>query len=241
MKPSPRNLVATAATLALVSSAFAGPVHDPKSPPPIPPAMPVPEPPGGGVYVSLFGGVNFGADHSSHYTTDCGCTFDLDWDKEVGGYGGIEFGYATAWSTGFAMLFEVEGFYSGYDVNATAFDFGNRVAGASASVDSFNLMFNAIARYDFGRFGLFGGAGIGYYNASVDHVTLDLNGHRYQTSQDFELDDGFAWQLIAGADFQVSENIDLYTEYRYLVYETDLDIGGFEEQHLLGGGIRYHW
>lgn len=240
MKPFPRNLIVTAATLTVLGSALAGPVYD-KTPPPIPPAIPAPEPVGGGLYVSLFGGVNFADNHNSQFIDDCGCTFDLDWDKDTGGYGGIEIGYATAWSTGFAMMFEVEGFYNGYDVNATGSDYGFRVADGTTSVRSYNLMFNAIARYDFGRFGLFAGAGVGYYDADIDHDKLSLGSHNFHTQQQLHIDDGLAWQLIGGADFQLTENTDIYTEYRYLVYETDFEFSGFEEQHLLGAGIRYHW
>jgi opacity protein-like surface antigen len=71
------------------------------------------------------------------------------------------------------------------------------------------------------------GPGIGYYYAETD--SFDLSG------------DEFAWQLTAGVDFEISDSVDFFVEYRFLNYENFYLEGEELSQHLVGAGLRFHW
>ena len=235
----PRPFLTTLTVFLVAGTTIAGPgdlTSSQKNPRPIPPPIPVPEA-RGGFYIALFGGANFSDTLHRQSVRDAGCTIDVDLDLDHGGYGGLEFGYATAWSSGFSILVEIEGFYNNVGLDATARTDGRPVAAASGSVDSFAAMGNLLFHYDFGRVGVYAGGGIGYATAELDDVSLSTR----RATHDFDLDDGFAWQLVAGLDFALTPYLDLFTEYRFLSYENGTGGARLDNQHLVGGGLRFHW
>lgn len=186
-------------------------------------APPEPEPKGG-LYVAIFGGVNV---HQDADTQDVG-GLEAELDSDTGWFAGAKFGYMMPVRSVIKPVFEVEGFYNGVDAN---FD----VNGTSVSHDLHSgvVMFNAILKFDLGKFQPYLGAGLGYAhawfkNSEVNGVEVDGD----------EVDEGtFAYQGIAGLEYHVTETVGVFTEYKALVYH---DLDGIENylHHLVGVGIR---
>lgn len=118
---------------------------------------------------------------------------------------------------------------------------GQVVADAKGDISSYGVFANLY--YDFNKNGLiepYLGAGIGFMSVDVD----------YSPSNVGIIDDGdnvFAYQLKAGATYNVSSNVGIYGEYAYRASEdvevsNDLFPGSLEienEQHIFSVGLRY--
>jgi len=105
-------------------------------------------------------------------------------------------------------------------------------AGASGDYSANNLMFNALLRYPEGNIHPFLGAGIGCSWAAVS----DLNAPVDATGS------GFAWQLLAGINFDISPNWSADVAYRY--FSSKYGIEGVDitaKNNLLLLGINYHF
>ncbi len=73
------------------------------------------------------------------------------------------------------------------------------------------------------------GAGIGY--AHMKHKI------HYGDISSKDHDNGFAWQVIAGVAYPISENVDLALEYRFFKNESFSRI----QNHDIGGSLRYYF
>ena len=73
------------------------------------------------------------------------------------------------------------------------------------------------------------GAGIGYANSKVKICQGNVlaKGH----------DNGFAWQVIAGVAYPISNNVDLAVEYRFFKNERISRV----QNHDIGGTLRYYF
>ncbi|HDQ03510.1 MAG TPA: porin family protein [Deltaproteobacteria bacterium] len=89
-------------------------------------------------------------------------------------------------------------------------------AGLDGKIKIDLLMFNMIARYPEGRFHPYVGAGAGAAYAKIgDTSFISLRG--YEGVAGGGSDTVFAYQLMAGLDFDITENIILGAGYKYLV------------------------
>ena len=77
---------------------------------------------------------------------------------------------------------------------------------------SWSAMINALIDFNLGsHFAIYGGGGVGYHSTKIK---IDSTGESFSIK-----DSGLAWQLIAGARYAVSDNLDIGVKYRY--YRTD--------------------
>jgi opacity protein-like surface antigen len=167
--------------------------------------------------------------------------------NDVGGYGGIKLGYV--WGAGvFRPTFEGDFFWNGFRGGA---DFALREPDGdlirSSSVSSFintgAFMGNFIARFAFGRFQPYVGAGVGIYYAESAGVDITTPRGTLSTGGGKNHAD-LAWQIIAGSDYYWTPKFSTFIEYHYLNYTStqintnqDRDLG----QHLVGAGLRFHF
>jgi len=77
------------------------------------------------------------------------------------------------------------------------------------------IMLNAIARYPEGRIHPHVGLGLGYAYAKVDEAVVSFAGTPFWT-YDGGSDSVFAYQLIAGVDIDITDNIMLSLAYKYI-------------------------
>lgn len=85
------------------------------------------------------------------------------------------------------------------------------------------FMFNMLKEVEFGR------KATGYFGGGVGYGSSEMVGD-IDTVEYSDRSEGFAWQLIAGIDFPITESLSLFTQYRYLVLadgEFTTDLGDF--------------
>lgn len=90
------------------------------------------------------------------------------------------------------------------------------------------------AYYDFkntSRFTPYIGAGIG-----AAHGKIELTGPGGSADED---DNAFAWQGIAGVTYNLTNNVDLTTDYRYFDTANFDEIGADYSAHEIRAGVRY--
>lgn len=142
----------------------------------------------------------------------------MDWETDggwtlgggVGRYSGL-FG---------GSRFELEGTYLSNEVNGLSY--AGFALPANFDLDTTAVMVNYLKEVPLGRCTGYLGGGIGWGWTSMDG---DIDTILYSDSSS-----GFAWQLIAGIDFPLTERLALFTQYRYLVLddaEFTTDFGDF--------------
>ncbi len=87
-----------------------------------------------------------------------------------------------------------------------------------------NVMFNLLFRYPDGGIHPYIGAGIGWSYFNAEATGYDAYGPYYASEDDY----AFAWQFLAGVDFQIANNISLDLGYRYFGTDPDLLIADIE-------------
>jgi opacity protein-like surface antigen len=194
-----------AALAAITSSAFAGPGFRLSSKSPV-----VYQPQQHKAYFFGYGGFDSG----SHFDTtgnfdhvyppmNIPINFDLHNGWTFGGGAGVYSGLLGG------SRFEIEGFstqnengyltYQGFELPA------------DLEIQTLAIMFNMLKEVPLGETGAtaYFGGGVGYATTSIDG---DIDTIEYSDE-----DAGFAWQLIAGVDFPVTESLSLFTQYAYRV------------------------
>jgi opacity protein-like surface antigen len=169
-----------------------------------------------GWYVSVLGGGNWNDDHSFFAATDTTISADtLSWSSDndtgfvVGGAVGMSFSNVAS-----GLRAEVEVAYrqSNADGAWTTFTSIGGVSSGLLDYDfsNFSVLANAWYDFDIGGFKPYIGGGLGWAHAEADgDFTTGIPG-----PFEFE-DDGFAWQLGAGINFDISPNVKLGVGYRY--------------------------
>lgn len=229
-----------------------------------------------GPYIGLSGGLVLPGDssNSGEFDADVPATEDFDaipagtplgWETEFDN--GFAISGQAGYKLGNGLRVELEGSYNKYDVETHsgltvggadidgvdvavltrgAADDANPTVGAviadgQGQVKNFGLFTNAF--YDLNRGGSFQpyvGAGVGYQWTDVEFSPSAVD-----VADD---DDGnFAYQLMAGASFAVSESFDLYAQYTYRDAFGDADIplnlvpatlGVESQQSIVSAGVR---
>src|SRR5438132_8824336 len=216
-----------------------------------------PPPPlwGTGFYGALDAGANIYQNRgdSQTFTDDnpnspfFGSNLIVDPKNDVGFFGGLKLGYV--FGTGvFRPAVEGDFFYNGFrgGANFTLRDpFGDVVRSSSLTtwINTGAFMGNFIARFAFGRFQPYVGAGLGIYYAESagaqfqgPHGTFNSGGGQSHAD--------LAWQIIAGTDYYWTPKFSTFIEYKFLEY-TSTQINTNQNrvlgQQLLGAGVRLHF
>jgi len=214
---------------------------------------------GMGLYAAVFGGANVYQNASFDHTDvrAFGRTFgiDADLDPNTGWFAGVKLGYVFDTHTWFLPAVELEGFYNHLDVEANGRSDELRTdAHVRAEMRSAVMMANLLGKIDLGHFRPYigGGAGAAYVSAGQVDAELDFRGHevihvngdadefgrigRFRT-------DGwtFAWQAVGGFDYYLTPRVSVFAEYKALWYYVNTDGVSNYLQHLVGGGVRFHF
>ncbi|NLE25303.1 MAG: porin family protein [Clostridiaceae bacterium] len=107
-------------------------------------------------------------------------------------------------------------------------DFDNTIV--SGDFSAHNFMANLLFRYPHEKIHPFIGAGIGFSKGTVEIGSWD------------EDDTAFAWQLVAGVNFELAPQISLDLAYKYFNSEYDIEDVDVEAQnHMIQVGVNYHF
>lgn len=234
-----RTFFALTIASALISApVFAGPPTTAPAPPP--------SACGTGWYFGLQGGGNISQDISDHHWDINGVDVALGMDSNVGGYGGIKFGYVFGQSD-WRFALEEDWYYNGMDADAHVRVNGTELQNVNvdAVLNTAAFMTNLVLRYaPHGNCGfqpyIFGGIG-GWWGETGGDIDVTVG----NTTRSFGSADngGFAFQLGAGFDYYFSPKWSIFTEYKFVDYTNaggdwnDSNIG----QHLIGGGFKVHF
>jgi len=209
---------------------------------------PAPPPPcdyGTGWYFAIDGGANVfqDVDKTRSHVFQNGDELSLSSDSKTGGYGGVKFGYVFGTGT-FRPAIEEDMFYNGFSSNLHLARNGDEIANSSNQINSGAFMTNFILRFAFGRFQPYIGGGVGAYYAesSGSDITVIETGRVFHTGGGAH-SGSFAWDAMAGTDYYWSCKWSTFVEYHFLDY-CALDVGEGNHQvgqHLVGGGIRFHF
>jgi opacity protein-like surface antigen len=238
----PKTLVMLACSVLLGGSLFAGP-PDYKQVAPAPPPCDF----GTGWYFGLDGGANVYQSFTSNYSRTFlnGDVVSLHIDHNVGGYGGVKFGYVFGTGT-LRPAIEEDMFYNGIGTSAHVDLNGTQIAHSSNLINSGAFMTNFILRYaGFGKFQPYAGAGVGAYYAEAagSDFTVDRGRGRTFHTGGGANSGSLAWDVVAGADYYWNCKFSTFVEYHFLDYVA-LDVGDGNHQfgqHLVGAGIRFHF
>jgi opacity protein-like surface antigen len=174
---------------------------------------------GSGWYVSATGGANWLDDTNFVAGTPTALFFSMNTDADTGWVvaGAVGLGLGNVWS---GLRAEVEVAYRENNVDAI---YGSNSAGSpqTGTVDydqqSFSVLANVWLDIPVGSgFTPYVGGGLGWADTEAEGTFTCNAGICIGTTAPFNVsDDGFAWQLGAGVNFQVSPNMQLGVGYRY--------------------------
>jgi OmpA-OmpF porin, OOP family len=173
----------------------------------------------GGLYLSIFGGANWADDASfTEATTPTANADTLTWDV------GSETGFIVGGAVGLNLdqvvkgfRFEVEAAYrqeSGDGIVTT--NTGTPTAVSTGLIDfersTFSVLANIWYEFDLAGTNPYFGGGAGWADTEIE------GSYAGAVSGPFKFtDDGFAWQVGAGINFDISSNVVLGLDYRYFV------------------------
>ena len=212
-------------------------------------SQPPPEIFGTGFYGAVDIGGNVYQDRGGDrvFTNEFGDTLAISPKNDVGFFGGIKAGYV--FGTGvFRPTIEGDFFYNGFRGGADttlALSDGTvlRDSRGTSFINTGAFMGNFIARFAFGRFQPYAGAGVGIYYAESAGLDLSTPRGTFGTSGGSSHAD-LAWQIIAGTDYYWTPKFSTFVEYRFLDYtSTQIETNESRNlgQHLIGAGVRFHF
>ena len=242
----PLILITVAIGILLSGSLFAGPPEYYQQAP-----LPPPSVYGTGFYGAIDMGANVYQDRggSRTFEDEFGDTLTINPKNDVGFFGGLKAGYV--FGTGvFRPTIEGDFFYNGFrggaDTTLTVFTPDGVLTRSSSLTTWINtgaFMGNFIARFAFGRFQPYVGAGVGIYYAESAGVELQTPHGTFNTGGGRSHAD-LAWQIIAGADYYWNPKFSTFIEYKFLEYtSTQINTNETRDlgQHLVGAGLRFHF
>lgn len=194
--------------------------------------------------------------HGAYWSAFAGAAFDFT-ASGAGNFGKYSAEDNGGWIAGIkgGYSFETPGiFRPAAEIEVGYLD--NELRGSNGSGDSFRgdlfhltLMANAILGIDMGELtGLSGfsgfrpyvGAGVGVAYSSLRGLSVEENGKSRSRGDSSET--SLAYQLMAGLEYQLSEYVSLFTDYRYFVID-DIAGGEFGEatQDLWTVGVKINY
>ncbi len=196
--------------------------------------------------IALTGAANASASNGWYVGLEAGANWIQDADVVLDGSGPREFSFDTGWAAfgtvGFAwnnFRLELELGYRDNELDQSVGGEGGPVP-LDGKFDEFSQMLNVV--YDLnamGPWGVFVGAGAG-----GDFISYEQN-----TTHGINLHDDdwvFAWQALAGVNYRLRPNTDLFVGYRYFnAHEPEFSVPGHSDaydtvhKHTATIGIRY--
>jgi outer membrane autotransporter protein len=201
----------------------------------------------GGLYTSIFGGLNWTKDfkgHTSFATISSFSTshFNVNAPTETGFVVGVAIGYDLSDVVTKGLRVELEGSYRHNNVNkgsitlagTTLSSGGTSTSATGADAVTWAVMANVWYDFDLGKFKPYVGGGVGWaHNKLVPEVTPIPTAEH----------EDFAWQLGAGINYQFTPGASIGLGYRYLdsgqqgsfksFFGTTVDVGDVTHQDVL--------
>ncbi|HEY5753974.1 MAG TPA: outer membrane beta-barrel protein [Chthoniobacterales bacterium] len=233
------TLLAAASAAVSLTTVFAGtPTYEPSkevvAPPPPPPVY------GTGFYIGLQAGINAYTDFNDTSFSILDNDIRISADQDIGFVGGLKFGYVFGTGTVRPAL-EADLYYNGIKQGFNAFVNGESTdVSASSDLNSGAFLANFLLRFAFERFQPYIGAGLGGWVAQADNIEVTIAGETFDLESSGS-DSGFAWQLIAGADYYWTEKFSTFLEYKFLNYEEADFSGDNIAQQIVVLGVRWHF
>ena len=196
------------------------------------------------IYLSVFGGLSIfedtDFDGTSVVAAGAARNFDLDYDAgfNVGGALGYRFD-SYLWG-GLRPRVELEVSYRENDIDNGAF-LNNAVAEVfdgdqSAVFLMGNLLFDLPGYLDNALVPYFGGGlGVAFFDSDVSYFPVVAPAAIFQLRDDSE--EAFAWQLIAGARYKLTDTTSIFLEGRYFQV-VDVDLQRFTPAGTLEANVR---
>lgn len=181
-----------------------------------------------GAYVTGMGGYTFVPDvHAEFYDAKIGSASVEDGYK-AGGSVGYDFG-------SFRAEAEVSNYWN--DIESVSTPFIPALTG-SGDASIFAVMGNVFYDIEIGKSGItpYVGGGVGWAQVDLEGSIGGLSGK--------VSDSGLAYQLIGGVSYDMTENLAVFTDYRYLRMDTldmPLDIKADLEIHSVNAGVRFNF
>lgn len=181
----------------------------------------------GPFYVGVFGGYTFGSDATWTFPFFASIDADVQETWTLGakvGYIPPSFKYIAV---------ELEYFYLHPDIDRS----GSSVVTVEGDATAHNFMLNCLFRYPEGRFHPYIGFGLGFSSVNVSGTTTTIG-----TSPLDANDTAFAYQFLAGINFEINRNWSADLTYRW--FSTDPDVNGGDIDYttnLITIGINYHF
>lgn len=196
---------------------------------------------GTGFYLGLQAGINAYQDFGGTRRFSLnGNDVSIEPNENIGFVGGLKAGYVFGTGT-VRPAIEADLYYNGVKGDLDARVNGNDTDfNADADLNSGAFMGNFMVRFAFDRFQPYVGAGAGGWVAEANNVEVTIAG------KDFDLgssssSSGFAWQIIAGADYYFTEKLSAFLEYKFLNYEDAGFDGDRIDQQIVVLGLRVHF
>jgi opacity protein-like surface antigen len=239
MKMKSTLMFAAASLAALTTSALAGETTMAPSKNYVPPA---PAPVfGTGWYFGLQAGINAYQDFGGRREFNVGGReVTIDNNAQIGFVGGIKTGYV--FGTGRVRpAIEADLFYNGVrgDIDASVKGSNAKISG-DANLNSGAFMGNFLVRFAFDRFQPYVGAGAGVWVAQADDIDVTVNNKNYNLGS-ASSNNGFAWQIVGGADYYFTEKVSAFVEYKFLNYENAGVQSDRIGQQIVVLGVRLHF
>ena len=189
----------------------------------------------GPFYFGLSGGYTLGSD--LEFAVD---DYDFDLDIDDKWTLGIKLGYTMPFARFLAV--EAEGLYFDPEVDSHAWEkYRTYEVDVDATIHFYNLLFNVIVKYPDGRIHpyLGGGAGLSH----VDFYGEAENTYNTNTDLNNDRDTAFAWQLLAGVNFDINESLSADLAYRY--FSTSADFAHDNKMDystsIINAGLNFHF
>jgi opacity protein-like surface antigen len=181
-------------------------------------------------YVGVFGGYVMPEDMHFNVNT-AAVSFDVATDST--GIIGFKFGYVLPAARFLALEMEFNHMFE-HNYGPTT------VSGVIEAGDVYlsNFFFNALLRYPDGKIHPYVGAGIGscYFHIKGTET------YRGVTLFAEEEDYSFAWQFLAGVNFEIANNLSVDLGYRYYGTDASLLITDIEYRaNIITAGINFHF
>lgn len=194
----------------------------------------------GGPYWAVFGGVNAEQSGDLNSTRNRLGRFSNEYQSETGWFGGLKLGYEYPTSGGVQFAAEVEALYSRLDAEARSTS-GGFTLRTSGEISAAALLVNGLIKFKpLGPVRPYIGAGAGVAHLWLKNTdsTVSIGGTRIGSLPRGDAEDWtFAYQGIAGLDWQVNERWSIFTEYKALVFHDAIGIENYLN-HLVGVGVR---
>jgi opacity protein-like surface antigen len=185
-----------------------------------------------GGYMGIWGGyaINPVASSGTHYYNwDHYSNFDLN-IQETWVFG-AKIGYIPPQLK--YLAFEFEYSYLKPDINSSVIDwYGYDFVAVAGDVKLNNFMFNAVVKYPEGRFHPYVGIGLGLSYTDMSTIVTQRIGSEMSSGPEEKDCTSFAWQLLAGVEIDVTNNLSVDIGYRYFGTEIELEYAsGIEFKH----------